>query len=200
MSNYEEIEYIDNLIEVEGYNLSNRFGNNEYDYEDTYEVFFEIWEYVKKIRPKDFTNFFKFHEVHHGIMDIQSFLVRCIMELDTTDDYYAEEMVKVCRDICKNFPDTDGLTFININNGLGKALVNLGRCQAADKIFKSLIKSYPKNIWSYIGWGDAYAESKNHNYKKALKIFKKPLGMKIEDVEIAKERVEYINEYKLKNL
>nr|WP_245975449.1 SEC-C metal-binding domain-containing protein [Oceanobacillus chungangensis] len=62
---------------------------------------------------------------------------------------YSEEFLEL-------FPDSDETIIANMTLAKGESLIDLGKINEADDVFREYVNNHPNNSWTYIHWGDLY--------------------------------------------
>jgi tetratricopeptide (TPR) repeat protein len=64
--------------------------------------------------------------------------------------------MRFVREYLSQFPDEDGLSYLNMRRAEGEALWHLGRQAEAEAVYRALVEKMPDQAWAYIGWADNY--------------------------------------------
>ncbi|KPQ41360.1 MAG: hypothetical protein MPEBLZ_04098 [Candidatus Methanoperedens nitroreducens] len=115
--------------------------------------------------------------------------------------------IEYCNEFCRVFPETDKLIIHNMLRAEAESYAALGDIETAEKLFKSLIKRFPENVWGYIGWGDMYAgiggfrSNPNipKNHEKAKEIYQSGITHCNTETEAIYERLDDIEKRVSKN-
>lgn len=106
---------------------------------------------------------------------------------------FAQKKIDFCNEYIKRYDDDEQLSIQNMRIAIAESYIKLGKQNEGDMLFESYLKEDPQWGWGWIGWSDCYwifNNSKNNDYEKAEKIFKRGLAIEgLRDRDIVLERL-----------
>ena len=179
-------EKINEMIE-RGYEF---FDKNEE--EKACKVWLGAWEHLKEQFKPEIRNIRDADAIHgfsEYIMDWSQDLMIALWNASLL-----QELIKICRELLKYFPDSSDLFIHNVLRYIAEALFALDHIEEGEKEFKDLIERFPENSWGYIGWGDQYSDfRKNYfNFEKAKSLYIKGLEIDDSEKETVLRRIEFL--------
>jgi len=167
-------EKLDDMMQ-EGYELL-----EENKYIEGTELWFDLWEHLKKRFTSDMKSISEAEVVFPGMM--QSLFNWCQdfdAELENAgfnDPSFFEKRIEYCNTFCRLFPESDELIIMNLKRAEAESYFHLGETRKGDELFEKMIDEFSDSVWGYMGWGDMYGIMKFNekvpiDYKKANKIY-----------------------------
>ncbi|MFW6281419.1 MAG: SEC-C metal-binding domain-containing protein [bacterium] len=112
-------------------------------------------------------------------------------------EYYWQKKLEYCREVYKNFPESEKSIIKNMKMGEALSHFGVGEIEKGEKLFEKLLEEYSDWPWGYIYWADIYNPYLSWNfltdarrayelYEKANLIHRQKEG---EDLPIVEERM-----------
>ncbi|WP_083486403.1 YecA family protein [Alicyclobacillus ferrooxydans] len=124
----------------------------------------------------------------------------CLGNLSMHDEDWAIVHLRMIRDLLSTFPDTDKEIIFAMRESEAETLFVLGRREEGDAHFADLVRDFPENAWSYMGWGDMYSPAFFQDRwakdpSRAREIYKRGLGPEVTtDREEIEERIRLLGD------
>ena len=106
---------------------------------------------------------------------------------------YFDYRIQYCTEFMEFFPRSDNLLAHGMKRAIAESYFMLGEIDQAEKLFQALVEEFPDTVWSYIGWGDMYADKDGRtelDVQRAKKIYQMALGRGIEEESLVVHRIE----------
>jgi tetratricopeptide (TPR) repeat protein len=119
----------------------------------------EAWELVKQLATPAMRTPEAFDRAYPLAQSVFNWTSDMEMELGNaglSDARYHEHRMRFVREYLSQFPDEDGLSYLNMRRAEGEALWHLGRQAEAEAVYRALVEKMPDQAWAYIGWADNY--------------------------------------------
>ena len=164
-------------------------------------IWLEVWDQLKKRFTPEMKDVEAANVVFRGAEFVSNFCQDLEMELGnagTRDKEFYRKRIEYCSDFCRLFAQTDPVNLNNMKRAIGESYFALGMDEEGEKAFEALVREFPDDPWSYIGWGDAYLWPRPGtapDYDKAERIYRLALGRNlIFDRDEVEKRLEDVKE------
>ena len=170
------------------------------------DIWFKAWEFLKEVVPdridsiEEADNFFPeplSQYVSNWCQDLEMYLHNAGRE----DKTYYRKRIEYCEEFISRFPNSDELIIFNMHKARADTYAVMGDRGTAEQYYRVILKQYPYNEMSYVGWGDLYywhtdEDNKDTSYKRAEEIYRLGLKKCMIDNEVLLERLENLEEDK----
>lgn len=119
----------------------------------------EAWELVKQLASPEMRSTGAFDRAYPLTQLVSNWTGDMEMKLGKAgidDTRYHEHRIRFVREYLAQFPDEDGLRYLNMRRAEGEALWHPGRQAEAEAVYRALVEKLPDEAWAYIGWADNY--------------------------------------------
>ncbi len=184
------MEKMTNLVE-EGFERI-----EEKKYSQACDLWLKVWEALKCRFRKEDKDLGFLEEQYGSIFIVRNFVQDLEEELYNAgrqDKTYFDKRIDYCREFLNYFPEENELIIHKMRRAIAEAYENLGNFEQAERTFEEIVRDYPENPWSYIGWGDMNQSINSISVEKARGLYLKALEVAGEDKEmmsIIEERLE----------
>ena len=160
--------------------------------ENTCKLWLEAWGHLKRNFKPEIRNIRDADAIYNFSKYIMDWSQDLMMALWNAG--LLLELIKICQELLKYFPDSSDLFIHNVLRYIGEALFALDQIEDGEEEFKNLVKRFPENPWGYIGWGDQYSDfRKNYfNFEKAKSLYLKGLEIDNSKKETVSRRIEFL--------
>ena len=168
-------------------------------------VWLELWDSIKVVIPPEVMTVDHTDDWNPDGQYFSNWCQDLEMELGNAacdDPSFHQKRLQFCQEFCDVFPESDENSLHGMKRAIGESYYHMGEIEKGEACFKKLIEEYPRNVWSYIGWGDMYLWPYKKLYPQDLARAEEIYKMfKETDPEGAlDERLEHINIEKSKLL
>lgn len=185
---------LDELM-VEGYELVDRRA-----FCQACDRWLTVWDGLKPRFPPTMTSISQAERVFSGTERLSNWCHAFEMQLKNAgnvDPSYFERPVEYCREFRELFPESDAGQLQDRRSSAEEALFRLGRVEAGERAFETLVEDHPEYDWGYIRWGDAYRSSQFEevptDYARTEELYRTPLELDLDQKVAARERFDVLN-------
>jgi tetratricopeptide (TPR) repeat protein len=164
----------------EGYEFSTTQNN-----ENRVKVWIELWQDLKKVMDEQgIPSLEDLDEAFDGTQSIYNWATDLDMELHNAaleDPAYSTIRIDFCQDYISRSLDKLDHNVQEMHRNVAETYFDIGNAEEGERLFTSLLDSFPNNGWGWIGWADQYglrAKEGNSNYEKATQLLLNALQVK----------------------
>jgi tetratricopeptide (TPR) repeat protein len=169
----------------------------EKKYAECCDLWLDVWGHLKarldgKIRSVEDADkrYLGAQSLHNWCQDFEMEIGNQVRK----DRSYYEKAIDYFKDFCRLLPDSNPLIIQNMMMAQADVLAFSGDVEAAERVFKGVVKRFPENVWSYIRWGDIYApgmgfDPESRDIGKAEEIYRMALGRGLKEEDEARSRI-----------
>lgn len=157
------------------------------------DVFFNVWEALKYRFDPTQKDLSYIDEQYRADFNVSNFVQDFDMALGVAgirDSEYFIKRIAYCREFIHYFPKDSSLVVHNMRRSIADSYSKLTRYDEAEEEFRQIVKDYPHNPWSYIGWADMLFMDKEDQLGHAKELYKKALDLTVGEYKYDKETIE----------